>query len=186
MLAEGRTSCDDGIQCPVCLLLRAFLLLITKQPDALLPSVVLSLQWGVLGLRGTVMHNSIYSHPQPSADTSCFTTGNPYYFSFSSSFLTHLQAYFSSLSWHITQQLVSNSSAKHTCADILGWSGCYVFLHRKTGEGGGGACFMQSGAFLMGVRIPFLEPAPLPSDKKTCGKDYLPFLVCDAENSRSV
>lgn len=82
MLAEGRTSCDDGIQCPVCLLLRAFLLLITKQPDALLPSVVLSLQRGVLGLRGTVMHNSIYSHLQPSANASCFTAKPLYYFSF--------------------------------------------------------------------------------------------------------
>lgn len=82
VLAEGRTSCDDGIQCPVCLLLRAFLLLITKQPDALLPSVVLSLQRGVLGLRGTVMHNSIYSHQQPSANASCFTAKPLYYFSF--------------------------------------------------------------------------------------------------------
>lgn len=77
VLAEGRTSCDDGIQCPVCLLLRAFLLLITKQPDALLPSVVLSLQRGVLGLRGMVMHNSIYSHPQPSTDAGCFTARQP-------------------------------------------------------------------------------------------------------------
>lgn len=83
MLAEGRTSCDDGIQCPVCLLLRAFLLLITKQPDALLPSVVLSLHQAVLGLRGTVMHNSIYSHPQPNANASCFTMRQLYYFSFS-------------------------------------------------------------------------------------------------------
>ena len=82
VLAEGRTSCDDGIQCPVCLLLRAFLLLITKQPDALLPSVVLSLQQGVLRLRGTVMHNSIYSHLQPSANASCFTVRPLYYFSF--------------------------------------------------------------------------------------------------------
>lgn len=83
MLAEGRTSCDDGIQCPVCLLLRAFLLLITKQPDALLPSVVLSLQQSVLRLRGTVMHNSIYSHPQPSTNAGCFTVRQLYYFSFS-------------------------------------------------------------------------------------------------------
>lgn len=82
VLAEGRTSCDDGIQCPVCLLLRAFLLLITKQPDALLPSVVLSLQRSVLGLRGTVMHNSIYSHLQPSVNASCFTARQLYYFSF--------------------------------------------------------------------------------------------------------
>lgn len=90
MLAEGRTSCDDGIQCPVCLLLRAFLLLITKQPDALLPSVVLSLQRGVLGLRGTVMHNSIYSHPQPSANASCFTVRQLYYFSFFSHVCKHI------------------------------------------------------------------------------------------------
>lgn len=79
VLAEGRTSCDDGIQCPVCLLLRAFLLLITKQPDALLPSVVLSLQRGVLRLRGTVMHNSIYSHRQPTANASCCTERQLHY-----------------------------------------------------------------------------------------------------------
>lgn len=45
---------------------------------------------------------------------------------------------------------------------------------------------MQSGAFLTGVHITFPEPAPPLSDKKTCGKDYLPFSVSDAENSRSV
>lgn len=50
--------------------------------------------------------------------------------------LTHLWMYFSSLSQHFTWQLVSHSSFKHTRTCILGWSGCYVLLHRKKGERG--------------------------------------------------
>lgn len=65
---EGRTSCDDGIQCPVCLLLRAWTLhscfSLQNKPDAGLPSMVFCLQPGSSNSQKQCCQGPIYSqHP---------------------------------------------------------------------------------------------------------------------------